>query len=65
MVKPGGMLLIDHRNYDYIVENGSAPTHNIYYNVSSNQNIYVREIYTVPHSIDCGTFKGELVFSMT
>lgn len=33
MVKPGGILVVDHRNYDFIVENGSAPTHNIYYNV--------------------------------
>ncbi|KAG0722982.1 Glycine N-methyltransferase [Chionoecetes opilio] len=32
MVKPGGILVIDHRNYDYIVDTGSAPQHNIYYN---------------------------------
>lgn len=35
MVKPGGILLIDHRNYDYIIDKGSAPANNIYYNVSS------------------------------
>ena len=33
LLKPGGLLIIDHRNYDYIIENGSAPTKNIYYNV--------------------------------
>lgn len=33
MVKPGGILVIDHRNYDHIIDTGSAPTHNIYYNV--------------------------------
>ena len=33
MVKPGGILLIDHRNYDSILDNGRAPTRNIYYNV--------------------------------
>lgn len=34
-LKPGGLLLIDHRNYDYIIEKGEAPTKCIYYNVSS------------------------------
>ncbi|KAK7017078.1 hypothetical protein SK128_027486, partial [Halocaridina rubra] len=33
MVKPGGILVIDHRNYDYIIERGCAPSHNIYYNL--------------------------------
>lgn len=33
-LKPGGLLLIDHRNYDYIIETGLAPTNCIYYNVS-------------------------------
>lgn len=31
-VKPGGLLLIDHRNYDYIINNCATPTNNIYYN---------------------------------
>lgn len=33
-VKPGGLLLIDHRNFDHIVDTGSAPARCIYYNVS-------------------------------
>lgn len=33
-VKPGGLLLIDHRNYDNIMETGTAPSKSIYYNVS-------------------------------
>lgn len=34
MVKPGGILIIDHRNYDYILETGRAPQgKNIYYQV--------------------------------
>lgn len=33
-VKPGGLLLIDHRNYDYIIKHGNAPIHCMYYNVS-------------------------------
>ena len=33
MVKPGGILVIDHRNYDEIIATGSVPAKNIYYNV--------------------------------
>eukprot|EP00095_Tigriopus_kingsejongensis_P006222 maker-scaffold301_size216225-snap-gene-0.12 protein:Tk06222 transcript:maker-scaffold301_size216225-snap-gene-0.12-mRNA-1 annotation:"glycine n-methyltransferase-like" len=32
LIKPGGMLIIDHRNYDYILDHGQAPKKNIYYN---------------------------------
>lgn len=31
--KPGGLLLIDHRNYDYIINTGYTPSKCIYYNV--------------------------------
>jgi len=31
-VKPGGFLLIDHRNYDYILSKCATPAKNIYYN---------------------------------
>ena len=34
MVKPGGILVIDHRNYDQILATGQVPAKNIYYNVS-------------------------------
>ena len=34
MLKPGGILLIDHRNYDSILDKGSVPAKNVYYNVS-------------------------------
>lgn len=33
-LKPGGILLIDHRNYDRILETGSTPSKSLYYNVS-------------------------------
>lgn len=33
-VKPGGLLLIDHRNYDNIIDTGSTPSKCLYYNVS-------------------------------
>lgn len=32
-LKPGGLLLIDHRNYDHILDTGDTPTKCIYYNV--------------------------------
>ena len=34
-LRPGGILVIDHRNYDYIVTGGMAPMKNIYYQVHS------------------------------
>ena len=34
MVRPGGILVIDHRNFDAILDTGSVPANNIYYNVS-------------------------------
>ena len=33
LLTPGGILVIDHRNYDYILDYGKAPSHNIYYDV--------------------------------
>ncbi|CAK9798917.1 Glycine N-methyltransferase [Anthophora quadrimaculata] len=38
-VKPGGLLLIDHRNYDYIIETGNIPPKCIYYNSQRMTNI--------------------------
>ncbi|KAK3882098.1 hypothetical protein Pcinc_013505 [Petrolisthes cinctipes] len=45
MVKPGGILLIDHRNYDYIIDKGSAPANNIYYNSDHIQDIKTSVLY--------------------
>lgn len=48
MVRPGGVLIIDHRNYDYILETGRAPQgKNIYYKVP---NIYQYWIYCSDYS---------------
>lgn len=33
-VRPGGVLIIDHRNYDNIMDTGLTPVKSIYYNVS-------------------------------
>ena len=35
VLKPGGFLFIDHRNYDAILDSGKAPRRNVYYNVRS------------------------------
>ena len=40
-VKPGGLLLIDHRNYDDIIDTGNVPAKCIYYNVSILQKLRV------------------------
>lgn len=34
-LRKGGMLLIDHRNYDHMIATGSTPAKCIYYNVSN------------------------------
>lgn len=39
-VKPGGLLLIDHRNYDNIMDTGSTPAKSIYYNVSATKHTH-------------------------
>ena len=44
MLKPGGILIIDHRNYDYILQHGKSPNKNIYYN-SSIYKVVTKTIY--------------------
>lgn len=45
LVKPGGIFVIDHRNYDYILANGKAPSKNIYYNSSHINDIKTSVLY--------------------
>jgi len=45
LLKPGGILVIDHRNYDYILEHGNAPTKNIYYNSKHINDIKTSVLY--------------------
>lgn len=45
MLKPGGILIIDHRNYDYVMKHGKAPKKNIYYNSKNISNIKTQVIY--------------------
>lgn len=45
MVKPGGVLVIDHRNYDQIMATGSVPAKNIYYNSDHIVDIKCSNLY--------------------
>lgn len=38
-LRPGGILIIDHRNYDHIVNGGKAPMKNIYYQSNAQVDI--------------------------
>ncbi|XP_077587692.1 glycine N-methyltransferase [Stigmatopora nigra] len=54
MVKPGGILIIDHRNYDYILETGRAPQgKNVYYKSDLTQDISTSVLWVnnKPHMI--------------
>lgn len=44
-VKPGGLLLIDHRNYDYIMRTGQTPSKCIYYNSEHTSDIKTSVLY--------------------
>ncbi|CAG0924416.1 unnamed protein product [Notodromas monacha] len=44
-VKPGGLFVIDHRNYDYTVATGLTPDKNIYYNSKYVQDIKTSVLY--------------------
>ncbi|KAM8913503.1 glycine N-methyltransferase [Spinachia spinachia] len=54
MVRPGGILIIDHRNYDFILETGQAPQgKNIYYKSDLTQDISTSVLWVnnKPHMI--------------
>ncbi|XP_041043196.1 glycine N-methyltransferase [Carcharodon carcharias] len=54
MVKPGGILIIDHRNYDAILETGQAPRgKNIYYKSDLTKDINTSVLYVnnKPHMV--------------
>lgn len=44
-VKPGGLLLIDHRNYDSIMDSGATPAKSIYYNSKNTADIKTSVLY--------------------
>ncbi|XP_022081501.1 glycine N-methyltransferase-like [Acanthaster planci] len=45
MLKPGGILIIDHRNYDAILDTGRAPIKNIYYKGNCIKDIQTSVLY--------------------
>uniref|UniRef100_T1IMM2 Glycine N-methyltransferase n=1 Tax=Strigamia maritima TaxID=126957 RepID=T1IMM2_STRMM len=45
MVKPGGLFIIDHRNYDFILDTGRTPAKNIYYNSKNIKDIHTSILY--------------------
>ncbi|XP_043916210.1 glycine N-methyltransferase [Protopterus annectens] len=54
MVKPGGILIIDHRNYDHILATGQAPTgKNIYYKGDLTKDITTSVLWvnSKPHMV--------------
>ncbi|MEE6509147.1 hypothetical protein FKM82_024600, partial [Ascaphus truei] len=54
MVRPGGIFIIDHRNYDYILSTGCAPQgKNIYYKSDLTQDISTSVLWVnnKPHMV--------------
>jgi len=45
VLKPGGILVIDHRNYDAILGHGKVPARNVYYNSEYVTDIKVSNLY--------------------
>lgn len=45
MLKPGGFLFIDHRNYDHILDSGKTASTSIYYNSKHIKNITTSVLY--------------------
>jgi len=45
LLRPGGFLIIDHRNYDYILDHGDAPAKNIYYNSHHIKDVKTSVLY--------------------
>jgi len=45
LVKPGGILIIDHRNYDAILKYGRAPSKNVYYNSEHIEDIKTSNLF--------------------
>jgi len=45
LLKPGGILVIDHRNYDAILDHGNVPTQNVYYNSEYVTDIKVSNLF--------------------
>lgn len=72
-VKPGGLLLIDHRNYDSIMDSGATPAKSIYYNSSHTADIKTSVLYvarkpalvTMDYVISTGQGDGTCEFRLS
>ncbi|GAB6021761.1 hypothetical protein CHUAL_004339 [Chamberlinius hualienensis] len=66
MIKPGGILVIDHRNFDYILNTGKTPTTNIYYKSKYIDDIKTSTVYvdgepavvTLDYTMDVSLIRG-------
>ncbi|GAB6021765.1 hypothetical protein CHUAL_004343 [Chamberlinius hualienensis] len=66
MIKPGGILVIDHRNYDYILDTGKTPAKNIYYNSKHIKDIKTSTLFvegaprmvTLDYTMDVSNIQG-------
>ncbi|XP_047099307.1 glycine N-methyltransferase-like [Schistocerca piceifrons] len=69
-VKRGGLLLIDHRNYDDVLETGKTPKHCLYYNSKRTTEIVTSVLYveakptvvTLDYLLDMSDEKEKNVF---
>ncbi|GBP03225.1 Glycine N-methyltransferase [Eumeta japonica] len=61
-LKPGGLLIIDHRNYDSIIDSGATPGKSIYYNC--NQKRARSELYTMAIKSFLQLPKGTIDFAL-
>ncbi|XP_041469173.1 glycine N-methyltransferase-like [Lytechinus variegatus] len=67
-LRPGGMMIIDHRNYDAILDTGRAPVHNIYYHGNCIKDIQTSTLYvngrpsmvTLDYFIDINVAKEDI-----
>ncbi|XP_069677759.1 glycine N-methyltransferase [Periplaneta americana] len=70
-VKPGGLLLIDHRNYDRILDSGYTPSKCIYYNSQHMTDIITSVLYvngkpsivTMDYRIDICASNGKQLYT--
>lgn len=67
-LRPGGIMIIDHRNYDAILDTGRAPVQNIYYHGNCIKDIQTSTLYvngrpsmvTLDYFIDINVAKEDL-----
>lgn len=66
-IKPGGLLIIDHRNFDFITGSGTTPQKSIYYNSEHTIDIKtsvlmvsgVNRLVTMDYAIDTSSLESE------